>query len=597
MTGTRYIELTSAHRDRVRYPHPSQFIVELSFSGRNNTSASSRDPIFNSVMSYPPPMLENQTYSTFGYAYAPLVNGANLPSNRYVSILPIAVNKDNTLIPTPPYQSENGYIGDIIELITQTSGGLTTEIHEYRKIIDYTLTEREYLTTTIDAVEPILTTSLPLLSTLDCDLNDFFVGFKLEFTATTDPLLRGTTRTVEFYRAYDRRLFFREPIEATITAGDTLTLSVENYELQLDEPFSVDLPILTDNCAQDDHSTFRIRAGCDQPIVNGTLTGGTTTTFELPPSVGTTDFTGYTIWITTDPIVLSGALVSASFVALGGTQIQGTFVLPASASVFPDDFLKGMTITLTSGAFDTFEYIITDWVQATLTGTLTPGWTSLVAGTTAPSGGDTFAITQPHPSQYRYIKTYDPTTRIGQVVPFTYTNMEGTTIQYAVSSADTFEILQYLKDNYQPLDYPESSVAQQQAHCYEIELISLTLPNVPLKSGIGGRITFYPYVYVEFRAISQGTSIYDFNSNNPVVAHRIMFRAPMLYNYQPEAAAFITLDGHGMTQTLKFNPNDAFSFAVYLPNGDLFLTEEDFVSPSEPNPLLQITACFGLHRL
>jgi hypothetical protein len=545
--------------------------------------------------------------------YTPLINGGNVGSEYIVGILPIVTNTNGKISSLPPIGSshnslfengyENAYIGDMLELIDNTVGGTTTSLHEYRKILDYRIipaSESEaYITTTIDAAEPILTTSVPLVSTFGCDIDNIFTGWTIEFTAATDTGLVGTTRTIDFYRGYDRRVFFNEPIlDETITAADSVVLKSPIYEVRIDAPFSIGaLSNIADNCGFDDNTTFRIRDGCNIPISTGTLAAGSQNTFTLPASAGATDYTGYLIWITSDPVVFSGALTSASIVTSGGTQIQGTFVLPAGASVFADDVLNNMTITMTGGNFSGFSFIITDWDNGTLTGTITPGWTALTAGTTAPAGGDTFTITQPNPTNYRRIASYNTTTLVGTVnTPFSYTNQLGTTTKYAVTSSDTYEILQFKGDNYHPLDYPESVVHQQQAHCYDISLISLTLPNVHLKSGLGGHIAFYPYVYVEFRG-GKGKNTNEFNSNNPEASNRAMFRAPMVYNYEPRDAAFITLDGHDMVQTLKFTPNDSYSFAVYLPNGELFLTDEDYFSPSEPNPLLQISACFGVKRL
>ena len=67
-------------------------------------------------------------------------------------------------------------------------------------------------------------------------------------------------------------------------------------------------------------------------------------------------------------------------------------------------------------------------------------------------------------------------------------------------STDQFEILQFTRDNVVPFTYTGSTVSQQQMVCYEVELINLVLPNLILKSG--GRIAFYPYVYVELQNIS-----------------------------------------------------------------------------------------------
>jgi hypothetical protein len=61
---------------------------------------------------------------------------------------------------------------------------------------------------------------------------------------------------------------------------------------------------------------------------------------------------------------------------------------------------------------------------------------------------------------------------------------------------DTINIVNYIKDNYSPLNYNGSVVSQSETVCYEVSLISLILPNLILRSG--ARIAFYPFVYVEF---------------------------------------------------------------------------------------------------
>ena len=59
------------------------------------------------------------------------------------------------------------------------------------------------------------------------------------------------------------------------------------------------------------------------------------------------------------------------------------------------------------------------------------------------------------------------------------------------------QLLTFDRDNEQPLNYTGSTVSQNQMVCYEVELISLILPNLPLDNTIGGLIAFYPYLYVE----------------------------------------------------------------------------------------------------
>lgn len=594
----RYIELTSANRDRVRHPYPSQFTTELCVSNSGRITAfNSKDPVFSSVNVYPPPN-GDISYPNVGFMYGVNVNSSGVASSLIMGLIPVVQTsaQETTVI---PLSTESGaYVGDTLELVSHTVGGTVIASNEYRTITDYQVRFEQSVSTTIDAVQPILTNSVPLTSMFAGTIDNYFVGWTITFAITTDANLRNETRIITYYRAYDKRVFFDRPVlDATITAGDTVVLSLPGYQATIDSPFSVGaLPL--NNFSSSANTTFRIRRGTAPPTTEGTIVSGTTTTFTLPASAGTVDYSGSTIWISTNPTVYSGALVSASFASVGGTQTQGIFTLDSGASVFATNFLTGMTIQMTSGAFSGGVYFISAWDSTTLTGRTSVGWTSLVAGTTNPSGGDTFIISQPSPSIYRLISNYNPITRVGTVTsPFSYVNQQGTITKYAVSSSDTFEILQFSQDNYQPLDYAESTVHQQQPHCYEIELTSLTLPNVPLSGGQGGGIANYPYVYVEFRNITQGTSAYDFNTNNPL-ARNVMFKAPIIFNYQLAQMKFIVSDGHGMVQTLKFKPSDALSFSVFLPNGELLIPiEPDYVGPSSPNPALQITACFSVKRM
>jgi hypothetical protein len=566
-----YIELTSEHRDRTRFRHPSQFEVEVSATMRNNSAASSKDPTFSSVMLYPPPNLEIPvTYPTFGYMYG-------FQSDTSMGLLPVTVNINQEFEVLPLGTRKNEYVGDVLELVSNVVSNSTTTTHEYRIIVESTPFISESVATTVDGTEPINTTSISLNTT--CDIDGFFNSWEIEFGS-------GDTRIVSYYRGIDRRIFFDTPTDGIpISGGDIVYIKLNGYKVRIDTPFSIGvLPDLSNSCDTANYSTYRIRSGVGQPLQVGTLVDGSTRTFELPPSVGIQDFTGSCLWITKDPIVYNGTFTSTTL---------NTFV-STGAGLFADDYLNNMTITITSGAFSGHSWIISDWVQSTQTGTISRPWSEA----TSPSGGDTFTITQPNPSNYKIIVEYNPSTRIGLIGrPFTYKNVYGSTTQYSVTANDTFEILQFSTDNYSPLNYADSSVSTQQVVCYELTLISLTIPNIPIKTGRGSRISSYPYVYVELRSITQGASANDFNTNNPTISKTVMFRAPIVYNYNIDTASFITVDGHGMIQTLKFKPNDSFRFSVYLPNGELIITEEDYFSPSAPNPWVQISACIRMRRL
>jgi hypothetical protein len=160
-----------------------------------------------------------------------------------------------------------------------------------------------------------------------------------------------------------------------------------------------------------------------------------------------------------------------------------------------------------------------------------------------------------------------------------------------------FEILQFTRDNAVPFCYSGSTVSQQEMVCYEIKLINLVLPNKTLVSG--GRVAFYPYVYVELQNVSGASSgnkciIY---SNNPN-ATKMLFRAAIDDIRDPSTSPFIKIDGDGMVQTIKFKPNDNLKFGVYIPNGQCLETvDKDCLSPLPADALLQVSATFEIKRL
>lgn len=187
-----------------------------------------------------------------------------------------------------------------------------------------------------------------------------------------------------------------------------------------------------------------------------------------------------------------------------------------------------------------------------------------------------------------------------------YTGSTGTTphlvtIQGSVDTAfaigDTFEVLRFSRENSTPLAYNGSTVSHQSMVSHEIELISLILPNKTLISG--GKVSFYPYVYIELQNISNvngGTHIAIY-SNNPN-SSRILFRASINDLGRSDYSPFLKINGNGIVQTVHFKPSDDLKFGVYLPDGTLFQTiENDLHSPNSPNPLLQISAVFSIKRL
>lgn len=172
----------------------------------------------------------------------------------------------------------------------------------------------------------------------------------------------------------------------------------------------------------------------------------------------------------------------------------------------------------------------------------------------------------------------------------------------------TFEILPVSYDNFSPLNYSGSVVSQSQQVCYEVGLTDITLPNTLLTAG--GKIAFYPYIYVKlenvtmlsYKSVTYTNAGGDQRSINPYgsePSETALFVVPIVNIVRfATISPFVRLSGYGITQTIKFKPNDALRVSVFLPNGSLFDTvAKDNIGPLPPNPLLQISVTFSIKRL
>ena len=158
------------------------------------------------------------------------------------------------------------------------------------------------------------------------------------------------------------------------------------------------------------------------------------------------------------------------------------------------------------------------------------------------------------------------------------------------------EILQYSRDNFSPFVYNGSITSQNQPISYEIALNSLTLPNVPLATG--GRIAFYPCVYVEIENLGSSSSnintIYSNNPNN----YKAIFKLPVTDMNDPRTTPFVKINGNSVVQTIPFKPNCDMRVTVKLGNGTVFTTQQaDNPAGQTPNPLLQISFIFEINRI
>lgn len=174
---------------------------------------------------------------------------------------------------------------------------------------------------------------------------------------------------------------------------------------------------------------------------------------------------------------------------------------------------------------------------------------------------------------------------------------------YSIATQKAY-ILPFTYDNLYPFVNAYSQFTNS-AQWYEIELINLILPNSILDSGFGGFTSFYQYLYVEIHNTrgSGSSSNNDILSNNSSSV-RMTFRATIDDIPNQINSTFIKIDGDGMTQVVRFDPQDNLKFAVYLSNStnpnerEIFkVLDPERFSPNPPNPLIQISAMFSLKKI
>lgn len=184
-------------------------------------------------------------------------------------------------------------------------------------------------------------------------------------------------------------------------------------------------------------------------------------------------------------------------------------------------------------------------------------------------------------SMYRILK-YNGTTRIA--------TLSGT----PTNIADGVNIIEFTRENSHILTSTNTVRSQGK---YQIELINLTIPNKVIVSANGGRPPFTPYLYVELKNVGMMSNLNVIYSNNPNTT-RMLFRAPIDDVQLDSTSAFLKIDGDGTIQTINFDPARTVELAVTLPDGTIFQTTDiDTVTPSIPNPNLQISALFSITRV
>ena len=608
-----YLEIDSTFRNRNLWPLPGNFEIPISQSGNKNAINAS-DPVCDSS-----------------------IKCAKWQMSRFTKGI-----SDDSIVVTAKYSAGLGFASDqlIIEIVGNAGelqeaenyylgAVITTTTPETRRIVNYKYYGEDTAQITISS-----SFSTPVAE-----------GDSLTILDPTD------------LSKPNRPLIFIPSGKIGTNAYNNLLLYNEN----LDEYRDISSYDFSTHVATLNVSTSRIETSSQGPISSWTI-NDILSIRQTPPQTkltleGISSIVSYTSFNVSNtkyfsnlegtflekanPLVVTGALQAPS---------SATSVKLAGGSSSFNGFYSGSTIRMITGLAAGESSLISAYDGSTLIATLSPGFVAAPAAAdlyeiTIPTearrivkyvdyraasiGGTLNSITFPQSASrlvgyynglyikitsgastgdVRLINNY--TNGIASVsTPFTFPIIVGDTFTITsgivspsfISSLgqDTVYLLPFTRDNLFPFVYNGSTVSQQESVCYEMELVNLILPNKILDCGQGSRIAFYPYVYVELTNISGPSSgmINSIYSNNPNSC-RMVFRAAISDVQNPVISAFVKVSGGGMTQTLKFKPNDNLKFSVHLSNGEIYKTvEEEFYSPQSPNTEIQISALFSLQRL
>jgi hypothetical protein len=169
----------------------------------------------------------------------------------------------------------------------------------------------------------------------------------------------------------------------------------------------------------------------------------------------------------------------------------------------------------------------------------------------------------------------------------------------AYSDALNFCIQNFVREGVVPLNFSGSYFTQSQMSCYEITILNLILPNVEIDSLNSLLTSGFPYVLLEISNVTMPNSgnknvIY---SNNPAVINSTFVCSISDIN-DPIKTKFIKISSDGTIQTIKFSPADNLRFRILLPSGEPFkILQNDYLPPSFANPKLQIESLIELKRI
>lgn len=557
MSSTRYLEINSTYRDRNLYPSPADFVVEISQSGQKDRKQA-LDPVCESspILSWNNSFLED----TAAFTTAENTDSITVDSTYSTSdaqILYVSIGG------TSRFRAVNGFYNGAIFSIN--SGGAVVR----RRIASYTY---------INGTNAILEMDTPFPSTVFTASGVIENPTPIDTSTASSTIYFFIPSSLSIENAYVGAYVDLVSSPGGITTLESRRIVSFNGDTHLAELSAPTTDNWVDNgTAAEANSNFAIRYAlpCNEGDLLGVSTNGKVLQLASTVTSNPDQVIGSFLRMI-EPVPTAGTFSTATAPCYEERRIVNFY---GDDGVFSAIAVAGTTFTIITGSTQDFTgafitnstagetRLISSYNTATKSGVVSSAWGGGVLA------GDAYFI---RTIELQSGFTTAPTTGAGN---------------------NAYELECYTRDNWNPFNYTGSLVSAQQSVCYEIELINLILPNSTLVTG--GRAIFYPYLYVKFESVSSASAGHKgvIYSNNPH-ANAMMFRAVVDDNAQPANSPFIKIDSDGMVQTLKFKTTDNFRFGVYLPNGVLFQTvEQDYYSPTVPNPLVQISALFSLKKV
>lgn len=443
--------------------------------------------------------------------------------------------------------------------------------------------------------------------------NDFFKGQTIRFDSGTNI---GEVRTITAYKSATQTITFKPDLPAAVASKDKVSIHLAaTATVEGGGTLSLNVGRYNNTPLSQSNEIVKYESISGTLAAQGTAGATSLTLLGAPASVPNQYSKLWISWKESDrapsgPTTQPYArLITSSSYDSSTIQTTVNFERPLGSSITTGTTTPTAGITITSGG--------TMYAPAVGVVTTTAGdGVGLTVTINTVLVGAVVSFTVVTPGHFYKVEDVVTITGGGNDCTFTFTeevlqNLDVGTEWYIHSGycANPFNTPMNTQRYWiQPFQYDSagnfspaagSGCAQQQQVCYEIEVVSLVLPNATICGYQGGQIAFYPYVYVGLSSpnTTSGANPYIIQSNNPN-AINTQFVCDIDDVNDPLTTPFVKIDGNGMKQTVKFSPYTNLELTVKLPNGDIFDTcEANDLPPNPPNPFSNLSVVFAVTRL